>query len=472
MPISRQWNRLRRRALLALLYRQTPEKLRERGLARLHAAVARAMQRSSAYRELYRDAGLAGEALPRGQELLARLPILEKADLFERFDLQELIASDVAMPDLAGILTSSGHGGVNFAFGLSTRRDKRLTPFDIDLGLEHAFATDQRSTLLVNCLPMGVVFDSDAVCVANVSVREDMACAILRQAGPQFEQCILVVDPLFAKRLLDYGEAIGMDWAGLHLKVIVGEEMFSEEFRSYLAEALSIPIDDPGGQDIRSSMGVGELGLNLFFETGETVTLRRALHRADRDAVLPAFFAYSPLRNLVEIVDPDESGFGDLVVTMLDAGAPIPMLRYRTGDRARALQPSDHAALEPAAREALAALPFPVVAIAGKAQRSADDWPVDRAKALLYRDGALARDLSGAFVVRREAGQLHWHVQRRPHGDRSEDELAAALKALVDDAHGDGSAARPRVTVWPYESFPWGMGLDHERKFRYRGDDV
>ena len=58
---------------------------------------------------------------------------------------------------------------------------------------------------------MGVVFDSRSVCVANVSVREDMACAILNQAGPRFEQCILVLDPLFAKRLVDYATDMALD---------------------------------------------------------------------------------------------------------------------------------------------------------------------------------------------------------------------------------------------------------------------
>ena len=473
MGLAAPWARWRRRALLGLLYRQSPASLEHRALKRLPRAVGRAAAQSAAYRTIYREAGLERSHPPQDRDALANYPILEKADLFERFSLEELIADNVPVGDLAGVLTSSGHGGPNFAFGVSTWRDKRLTPFDIDLGLEHAFGTDQRSTLLVNCLPMGVFFDSRSVCVANVSVREDMACAILRQAGPRFEQCILVIDPLFAKRLLDYAAELGMDWAGLAPRVILGEETFSEEFRSYLADALAIPLDEPGGQRVRSSMGVGELGLNLFFETAETIDLRRALHRADPDALLPTFFAYSPLRSLVEIVDPDEQGVGDLVITMLDAKEPIPMIRYRTGDRARHLLPEDLEALEPGRRAALQRLPFPVIAHLGRKPASDESgWPMDRCKALLYRDPAVAAALSGAFVLRREAGVLRWHVQRRPGASEAPEVLAAGLQALVDAVVAKRGGDSPTVRVWPYEDFPWGMGLDHERKFRYRVDDA
>lgn len=467
--------RWRRRVLLRLLARETPESLSRKAWRSLPAVVARAAQRSRAYATLYGESGCAGHAPPADAAAFAAFPVLEKKDLFERFTLAELIADDTQPADLAGVLTSSGHGGANFAFGVSTRRDKRRTPFDIDLGLEHAFAIDRRRTLLVNCLPMGVVFDSDTVCVANVSVREDMACAILRQAGPAFEQCIVVLDPLFAKRLTDYGSDLGMDWGALNAHVILGEETFSEEFRDYFAGALSIPLDGAAGAArMGGSMGVAELGLNLLFETTETVALRRALHRTDRDALLPTFFCYNPLRTLVEIVDVDSEGVGDLVITKLDRHAPIPMIRYRTGDQARHLRPAEVDALAPAQRAALEALSFPVLAHLGrKPQGGEEDWSVDRCKALLYRDQALARHLSGAFVVRRESGELHWHVQRGPGAVEPVETLAASLTRLVREVREKrGLGESPTVRVWPYEDFPWGMGLDHERKFRYRVADA
>ena len=102
---------------------------------------------------------------------------------------------------------------------------------------------------------------------------------------------------------------------------------------------------------IGSSMGVGELGLNLFNETRETVALRRACARDPqlRERLLgptsasmpvPTFMVYSPLRTSVEILYADDNGNGDLVVTLLDPAVPLPLLRYKTGDRARFVSPA------------------------------------------------------------------------------------------------------------------------------------
>lgn len=96
--------------------------------------------------------------------------MLDKSATFGRFAVRELLADDIGVADLASVLTSSGHGGGGFALGLS-RSQLTDAAFTIDLGLDLAFDIDRHRTLLINCLPMGVTFQSDTVCAANVSVR-------------------------------------------------------------------------------------------------------------------------------------------------------------------------------------------------------------------------------------------------------------------------------------------------------------
>lgn len=466
--MSRRIARMQRRLLLALLRRQTPDKLTAAGLRRLPGRVAHAAKVSPAYRRVLAEAGL--DPLPQlpADELLMRLPVLEKKDLFERFSIGQLLDSRLTADDLGGVLTSSGHGGSNFAFGLSTHGQLRGAASGIDLGLQQAFGVDQARTLLINCLPMGVFFTSNAVCVANVSVREDMALAIHRQAGPLFEQAILCVDPLFAKRLLDYADEQGYNWRTLPTHAIIGEETFAEEFRDYLGGRLGTNPDAAAGPLLGSSMGVGELGLNLFFETRETIALRRALHRLEPDMPQPSFFCFNPLRTLVEVHDPDADGVGDLVVSMLEKDPVIPMLRYRTGDRVRWLREDERAALTDSPARALADQPFPMLAMLGRSRdQLTPDWHVDQFKALLYRDAELAACFSGAFRVSPREDGLRLDVQLAVNCDADPDEVAERLGRQVAASAVRRGASRPEVCCYRWRDFPRGLNLDYERKFRY-----
>ncbi|MDO8942447.1 MAG: hypothetical protein Q7U75_04650, partial [Desulfobacterales bacterium] len=376
---------------------------------------------------------------------------------------------------LASVLTSSGHGAGGFALGLSTRQQFRNTPRLIDLGLEMAFDIDRRRTLLINCLPMGVTFSSDAVCVANVSVREDMACAIVQQAGNLFEQIILCGDPLFLKRLCDYSEATGVDWSQHRLHVIVGEETFPETFRDYLASVLHIRIDASDGGLIGSSMGVGELGLNLFNETRETVALRRACIRNSALsekltgvdlAVSPAptFFVFNPLCIFVEVIHPDTHGIGDLVVTVMDKTAPVPLMRYSTGDRMQFISP---AALREAAAEVPGGLALPSLPLIALHGRATDRLPggghIDLFKTALYRHPEVARHLSGAHRISIEPDAIRWEVQAGRGTTAELGELANSLRNSLPAQ----LCSTLRAVCLPYDEFSYSKTIDYERKFVY-----
>ncbi|WP_412851879.1 hypothetical protein [Ectothiorhodospira shaposhnikovii] len=464
--LRRTWRRLQRRFLLRQLSRQRPETLRALSRRRLEQCFTRAATGSPAYGTLLREAGLNTHPM-KAEAILRDAPLLDKGNTFGRFPLQALMIEGTPPQTLGGILTSSGHGGDRFAFGLTTHRQMATGPDAIDLGLQMAFGVDDHSTLLVNCLPMGVVFNSRTVCVANVSVREDMALAIIRQASPLFDQVILCTDPLFLKRLLDHAAEQGFDWSQVRLQAILGEETFSEDFRSYAGARLGIDPDTPEGPMIGSSMGVGELGLNLFFETRETIAARRALHRRQPLHPPPFFFCYNPLRTLVEIHAPDDNGNGELVVTVLDPQATIPLIRYRTGDTARWPRAEDFSDLPCPVAEALQHGPLPMIALQGRAKdRIGSGWRVDHFKSLLYRDPRVADCVSGAFRVDPQAQQ--WEVQVRSGlATPSPAEVADRLQALVHAEAVDRQRPPPRVRCYPHEDFPYGMGLDYERKFTY-----
>jgi phenylacetate-CoA ligase len=464
---------LERRLIRARLARGDPEALLRRGRKWLMPAFRRAARLSPAYRTLLAEAGVDPAGIRTVEDFVSRCPVLDKANTFRRFPVEQLICADIRPDALASVVTSSGHGGNGFAFGIGGWQQLRGAARLIDIGLDMAFDVGRRRSLLVNCLPMGVTFPSNLVCVANVSVREDMACAIVDRLGGLFEQVILCGDPLFLKRLCDHSEDSGLDWRRFRVHVIVGEETFPETFRDYLAGVLGNDPDDPASGLIGSSMGVGELGLNLFSETRETIALRRACMRDPEllknltgidGAVSPAptFMAFNPLRSFVEIVGRDRHGAGDLLVTPMDERAPIPLMRYATGDR---MQFVDRRRVPAGSERILPTLPL--VALHG---RSKDRLPggghVDRFKEALYRDATLARQLSGAHRVAVLPDRLLWEVQARQGNVQDPISLANRLAA---QANRQADGRHVEVRVYPHEAFPHGRTLDYERKFAYLG---
>jgi len=400
-------------------------------------------------------------------------PILSKANTFERFAIGALSAGG-RVSDLGDVLTSSGRGG-RFSFGVSTRTQMTANVGFLDDAFDAAFGVKSRSTLAVNCLPMGVVFSSNVMTLATTSVREDMAVALVETFGDEFEQILLVGDPLFLKRLTDYAKSAGLDWSRYCVHAVIGEEIFGECYRDYLATCLRADDQRPERGYIMSSFGVGELGLHLGYETRATIALRRAAHdnpelatalfgvTRTREATLPMLFAFNPQRLFLEIVEPDGRGYGAMTFSMLDSDRRIPLLRYQTGD-VGALLAYDR--VVEVIQQFNVAVPGPLPpALFALAGRRTEELPngghVGTYKDALYAQHAAAESLTGAMRLVFNHDACTMHVQLTNGAARSATLEQEILKSLP-------SGLRPeRLVVWPYSQFPFGMGLDYERKFAY-----
>ena len=460
-----------RRLLLAHARRVPAARAQARSAERAMGIARWAAGCSPAYRQLLHEHGLTPSRLASPCEL-KQLPVLSKAATFGRFALSEL-ARPVDARNLADVLTSSGRSGGHFGFRLTERQEHDRAWFGIDLGLADAFRVDALSTLLINCLPMGVVFGSRAVTVANVSVRADMACAIARDIGPRFQQTLLCTDPLFVRRLLDEGRTARVDWAALNTSVIVGEECLVEAQRDHIAHELGMNPDREPHRLVGSTFGVGELGLNLLFETRETVRIRRAARNVPAlfalltgglgPGAMPTVFCYSPHRLCAEVIDPDEHGFGELCLTLLSRQAVIPLPRFATGDVARLLGPAE---LALAAGLAGVAKPWlPVVLVSGRRGDRCGIGPtVEDVKELIYADSFDANLLSGAFRIELDTqGMGAIVVQAAAASTAAAGACQARLAFRAAKLRWEA-----RIVVVAPEDFFGRPLLDYERKFPYR----
>lgn len=437
------------------------------------AAFQHARTHVSGYRILLEEAGINANQTICTEDF-HRLPILEKRDTFQRFPIQQLCV-DGQLGRLGTVLTSSGHSGI-FAFGLTDAEAMPATVAWVDDLLDLLFHVKSQPTLLINCLPMGVKVHTQACTLAETSVRADMAVGLVKAFGSHFSQIILVGEAAFVKHLLELGKSAGVAWETLTVHVIVGEEPLAENARAYLEHLLSGPGRMPSRGMVVSSMGVAELGLNLFSEVppaGLLPHLRRTLHKnpALRSAVLgssrswvPSLFVYDPRRIFVEFCS------GRLVITTLDPRLRVPLIRYATGDRGSFLEfpPAVQPGLAEAGLSSETLAQLPIVAIEGRGDHAlaGGKTPVypEAVKEGIYYDFDLAALTTANFRLISGPDAVQIRIQLSP-GQASISELNRRFQ----DAIASYVDAPITVSCENYQSFGSGMALDYERKFQYLG---
>jgi phenylacetate-CoA ligase len=432
----------------------------------------RAADRVPAYRTLLDERGVRVDQVCDFSSFSRLCPLLSRTNTFDRFPLAQLSVGG-ELGDVADVLTSSGHGG-RFSFGVISRAQAAATASFTDAALDAAFGVTSKATLAINCLPMGVVLSSHCMTVATTSVREDMAVALVQEFGGHYEQIVLVGDPLFIKRLTDYAAEKAVDWRRYRVSAVLGEEVFGEHFRGYVAQCLGMNLDRPDHGHIMSSFGVGELGLHLCFETPATIALRReaAVNLAfARDLLgeigagrpLPMIFTCNPQRTFIEAIEPDRDGYGTMTISMLDPARSVPLLRYQTGDVVRLLDREQViAAVRRHGINLPGDLPGTLVALQGRRKDLLPNGShVAFYKDALYADHQIARQLTGAFRLIFSSGRCTMHVQLT----RGQAPQAALEQGILRAIR---SEVRPaQLVLWPYVNFPFGVTLDYQRKFSH-----
>lgn len=463
-----------RQHLIRLLQETPPQDLVAMGEALTLTAFKRVADSVPFYSALLTSLNISAHDITDLKEFCRRVPMLDKHNTFGKHRIADLCVNG----DLAGIrtlLTSSGHSGV-FSFGVNTQENLQRSANSIDMGLQYLFDVDNRSTLLINCLPMGVKVNTRATFLAETSVRDDMVFAVIKKFRAEFDQIILVGEGSFIKKIIEDGRDYqGIDWPNLAIHIITGEEGIAENYRTYLGELLGIrDLTAPHGKLIGSSMGVAELDLNIFHETRETIEIRRLAH-ADPELrkalfgssmqVCPMLFVYYPQRCFVEEMPIDEQ-YSELLISMLSAEMKIPLLRYRSGDYGRIL-PYEKlvATLKNFGHFVTPDLKLPFVAVYGRGKY----LPVEKGrlfpeavKEALYLYREVAEVITGNFKLSLAPPAGFLEIQLRKGSMLSNgtiEKVREALRCYVADV--------PKVLFHRYEVFPYAMEVDYERKFNY-----
>jgi phenylacetate-CoA ligase len=474
-PLSTLEERLERQEIIGGLRDTTPEILEAHGETLTLEAFHRVAQTVPAYAQALRDADVDSRTVDSIAAFVAHAPLLDKHNTFGAHPISALCV-DGNLEGLRSLLTSSGHSGV-FSFGVNTRENVLRSARSIDAVLQYLFKVDERRTLFINCLPMGVKVHTNATVLAETSVRDDMVYAVVKKFAAGFDQIVMVGEGSFIKKIVEDGaERHGIDWHKLAVHVITGEEGIAENYRTYLAELLGIDdIDNPADKFLGSSMGVAELDLNLFHETREAVRIRRLAHKnpALRESLFgtavrfcPMFFVRYPHRCYVETIDVGR-GHEELVISMLSPEMKLPLLRYRAGDFGRLFSYSQVVGTLAAHGVDLAPeLKLPFIAVYGRghalAHNGGEIFP-EAVKEALYVNHDIAASLTGNMRLWTDNGVARLDVQLREQhtsAPAAEDRLMAAISDYSDTV--------PDVIAFhPFATFAHNMNVDWERKFAY-----
>ncbi|MDD5432844.1 MAG: hypothetical protein PHO70_07695 [Candidatus Omnitrophica bacterium] len=472
--LSTQLEKYKRKKLINLLKSTDPESLLRFSEKNVLATFQRAAIRSPAYSKLLAVKQINPASIKDIKSFIANAPFLDKVNTFQENEILDLCL-DGNFNNVKSLLTSSGHSGI-FSFGVNTNENLKTSSKSIDFGLNYTFNIDKKKSLLINCLPMGVKVNT-SLTIAETSTREDMVWAVIKKFSHLFEQTVLVGEGSFLKKIIEDGaDYQGINWKKGCFSLITGEEGIAENYRNYIAHLMGIDLNNPQSPGIiGSSMGVAELDLNIFHETKNTMALRRLAHTNQqfREAlfgkgtlVCPMLFVYYPHRTYIEEI-PAEFGQNHIVISMLSKQMKIPLLRYKTGDLGKIIPYNKlKSILSSLGLQALMPeLKLPLISIFGRGQNvkvgGISLFP-EEVKEAIYSDFELASQVTGAFKLIPQDSHINIFIQLRKGkqlNDIVKEKMAVAMRRY--------SEAPLNIIFYTYNTFPYFMEVDYERKFSY-----
>jgi len=267
-----------------------------------------------------------------------RLPLTTKQNYHHRYPLAERCrAGDLSTSDM--IAASSGSTGEP-TFWPRFFTDELFVAARFEQVFRDSFGADTRRTLAVVCFPLGTWVGGmfTASCCRHLASKgypltlvtpgnqKAEIFRVVRALAPLFEQTVLLGYPPFLKDVIDAGIAEGMPWHSYALKLVLAGEVFSEEWRSLVAEraGMSNPVSD-----FASLYGTADGGV-LGNETPLSIGIRRFL--AERSDAAQAIFGEARLPTLVQY-DPFQRYFEEHERTLVFSGdGGVPHLRYHISD--------------------------------------------------------------------------------------------------------------------------------------------
>lgn len=428
---------------ISFLEKTDPDALIEYSASLILGVFAHTATSMPYYKDILKNAGVDSSSIKSIEDFTARVPLTRKTDIFNVFKAEDL-CRDKNVGIMTSAIVSSGTSGV-FSYGLLSHEDVSIQKSMIDEVIGYYYDLHGASPIIINALPMGVSFVSSYP-VIPTSVRTDIVLHVISTFIPYSRKCIVITDPHVAKKIIEEGISKGIDWKKIPISFMVGGTWYSNSLLRYLLSNIAEESDQYvlGKNSVDGTMGVTEVGLNIFTESAELMQLRNVIQHdpklmvelfGDTQKACPSLMYYYPTQMYLEIINPDKDGFGEIVLSQLDKTVTTPLMRYATGDQGKVLDPKELARLaNNSSYQFKPRLGLPIVAITGRI----GDWvecdsgkiSPNIVKEALYRDHLTASRITGHFTIQPTGAGITLTVQAKK-GETTLGDISSKIQSEI-----------------------------------------
>lgn len=303
-----------------------------------------AAEKVPAYQKFLREKGINPKEITTFEDFQKKVPIMNKEDYILKYSLAERCL-ETKLDKMYTMAASSGSTGESIFWPRLPEQDLMLPKY-WELFFLQNWDIDKHSTLIIVGMALGNWIAGElatGVCkrlaiegkypltIATPGSDLEQICDVIKNIGANYEQVLLLIYPSFLKALFEKGEARGIDWKSLNIKLWVGGERLSPNLKRYILEKLGIEKEELNRiQFVYGTVDAGGIGFSS--PLSKLVTRLSLKDDSLAQAVfgktisLPTLVQYNPLAYFLETIN------GELVITYKGG---VPIIRYNIHDEGR-----------------------------------------------------------------------------------------------------------------------------------------
>ncbi|MFH1534943.1 MAG: hypothetical protein ABIF80_03085 [Patescibacteria group bacterium] len=273
----------------------------------------------------------------------SQIPVTTKENYLSKYPINKLcVNGDISQSNI--VSSSSGSSGAPFYWPRNLEQDLNIAKI-LEILYVNNFEIHKTPTLMLVCLGLGVwtagemMFSSGKIIaqkghpltIMSPGVDLNETIKTLKNIAPYYKQTFIVGYPAFVKDIIDLAIKEGVDIKSLSLKILVGGEVFTENWREYIYKNAQMTNRF---KDITSVLGSSEGGI-VGIETPICSYIRKRAFDSNKiqkaffgTNILPSIVQYNPAGKFFEIVK------DELVLTNMGG---LPLIRYNTRDNGKIL---------------------------------------------------------------------------------------------------------------------------------------